>query len=70
MELANKTGIMPPQTPQVNRQHHGRAGGAVARAAGMAAGNRTGGNAARRIMVELCGIEPQTSCVQSRRSPS
>ena len=22
------------------------------------------------IMVELCGIEPQTSCVQSRRSPS
>ncbi|ELX59660.1 hypothetical protein SEEM316_11966, partial [Salmonella enterica subsp. enterica serovar Montevideo str. 316111868] len=21
-------------------------------------------------MVELCGIEPQTSCVQSRRSPS
>ena len=21
-------------------------------------------------MVELCGIEPQTSCVQGRRSPS
>ncbi len=27
-------------------------------------------NDVSRKMVELCGIEPQTSCVQSRRSPS
>ena len=24
----------------------------------------------RLLLVELCGIEPQTSCVQGRRSPS